>query len=47
MGAAAANPATAPAAPSRQMSPEEIVDAVNADLCRAVDEAKANGTLAT
>ena len=47
MGAAAANPATAPAAPSRQMSPEEMVAAINADLCRAVDEARANGTLVT
>jgi hypothetical protein len=47
MGAAAATPATAPPAPSKQMSPEEIVDAINADLCRAVDEARANGTLVT
>ena len=39
-------PATAPAA-RRVCEPEEMVAAINADLCRAVDEARANGTLVT
>ena len=45
MGAAASMPTSQTFTPGAQMSPEEIIDSINHDLCRAIDEARANGTL--